>query len=212
MSSHAEDPTLGGAGVPSAGTEAAVASYPVIGDIDHQDSYVRFLPLVKWLLAIPHYLVLVVLWLVAIVAFVVAFFAVLITGRFPRAIFDYLVGVMRWGWRVNAYVLLMTDRYPPFRLSEAPDDPARLDIEYPESVARWRPLVQWLLVLPVAVVSSLLARLVAVLAFFALFTIIFTKRIPAGMFDMMLIPRRWELRAMAYAGFMVTRYPPFAWV
>lgn len=77
----------------------------------------RWLPLVKWFLAIPHYIVLFVLGIVAFFALIVAWFAILFTGRYPRPIFDYVVGLMRWGLRVNAYVaLLVTDRYPPFNL------------------------------------------------------------------------------------------------
>jgi hypothetical protein len=77
----------------------------------------RWLPLVKWLLAIPHYIVLVVLGIVAFVAFVIAWFAILFVGRYPRELFDFVVGVGRWGLRVNAYAfLLVTDRYPPFSL------------------------------------------------------------------------------------------------
>lgn len=78
----------------------------------------RWLPLVKWLLAIPHYIVLAVLFIGAAIAVIVAWFAILFTGRFPRGLFDYLVGVGRWYNRVVAYaVILVTDRYPPFRLS-----------------------------------------------------------------------------------------------
>lgn len=77
----------------------------------------RWLPLVKWLLAIPHYIVLVVLWLAAIVVGIVAWFAILFTKRYPRGLFDFVVGVGRWSLRVEAYAfLLVTDRYPPFSL------------------------------------------------------------------------------------------------
>jgi hypothetical protein len=77
----------------------------------------RWLPLVKWLLVIPHLIVLLVLWLAAIVVAVIAWFAILFTGRYPQALFDYVVGVFRWGLRVEAYALLLvTDQYPPFSL------------------------------------------------------------------------------------------------
>jgi hypothetical protein len=90
-------------------------------DIDYPDveqDLNRWLPLVKWLLAIPHYIVLAVLWAVAVVVIVIAWFAILFTGSYPRSLFDYVVGVARWSLRVQAYAfLLVTDRYPPFSLS-----------------------------------------------------------------------------------------------
>ena len=89
-------------------------------DIDYPDverDLNRWLPLVKWILALPHYVVLVLLWVAAVVSVVLAWFAILVTGRYPRALFDFVVGVARWGLRVNAYAfLLVTDRYPPFSL------------------------------------------------------------------------------------------------
>jgi Domain of unknown function (DUF4389) len=85
---------------------------------DARNELNRWLPLVKWFLAIPHYIVLVFLWLGAIFAVVFAWFAILFTGRYPRGLFDFVVGVGRWTNRVGAYAfLLVTDRYPPFRLS-----------------------------------------------------------------------------------------------
>jgi hypothetical protein len=87
-------------------------------DIDYPDAQKdlnRWLPLVKWLLAIPHYVILIILWLFAFLAIVIAWFAILITGRYPRGLFNYVVGLFRWSLRVSAYMyLLVTDKYPPF--------------------------------------------------------------------------------------------------
>jgi hypothetical protein len=89
-------------------------------EIDYPDAQAdlnQFLPLVKWLLAIPHYVVVAILGAVAVVVAIIAWFAILFTGRYPQALFDYVVGVGRWALRVNAYAfLLVTDRYPPFSL------------------------------------------------------------------------------------------------
>jgi Domain of unknown function (DUF4389) len=84
---------------------------------DAQNGLNRWLPLVKWLLAIPHYVVLFFLWIAVIVCAIIAWFAILFTGRYPRGLFDFIVGVGRWGNRVVAYAfILTTDEYPPFRL------------------------------------------------------------------------------------------------
>jgi hypothetical protein len=101
---------------PSTDEEQAVRldiDYPdVDGDLN------RWLPLVKWLLAIPHVVVLVFLWLAALVSVFIAWFAILFTGRYPKGLFDFVVGVMRWTWRTVAYAMVLTtDRYPPFRLA-----------------------------------------------------------------------------------------------
>ena len=102
---------------PSTDEEQAVHLDIAYPDVEGQLN--RFMPLVKWLLAIPHYIVLMVLWIVAMVVTVIAWFAILIVGRYPRGMFDFVVGVDRWSYRVIAYAfLLTTDRYPPFRLSE----------------------------------------------------------------------------------------------
>jgi uncharacterized protein DUF4389 len=171
----------------------------------------RWLPLVKWLLVIPH---LFVLFFVGIGAFFVgiwAFFAVLFTGRYPRPAFDYLVGTLRWVYRVLAYMHLMVDPYPPFSMADDPDYPVRLHVDYPERIANWRPLVQWLLVYPYLIVGSILYWLTAILAFISFFTILFTKKIPRGIFELMMPGLRWHTRGSAYAYFMVDRYPPWVW-
>jgi hypothetical protein len=192
--------------------ESEAAEYPVRLDVDHQDEYARFMPLVKWLLAIPHYIVLVLLAIGAFFAVVISWFAVVVTRSYPRGLFDYVVGVYRWAMRVNAYVLLMTDAYPPFTLQDHPAYPVRFEVDYPEQgVDRWRPFVAWLLAIPYLIVAGLLVYLAEILVFFAFFTILFAKRFPEGMFKIVVIAFRWQARGNAYAYWMTTRYPPFVW-
>jgi Domain of unknown function (DUF4389) len=197
---------------PAPAEQPPPGAYPVQVDAQRQDEYHRFLPLVKWLLAFPHYIVLFFLVLGVLVAKIIAFFAVLFTGRYPRGIFDFVLGVLRWSWRVTAYVYLLRDEYPPFSLDDDPSYPATLEIEYPEDgIDNWRPLVQWLLIIPYAIVAGVLASLAGIVAFIGVFVILFTRELPDGMFKLILIPYRWQFRSSAYMLFMVKRYPPFVW-
>ena len=204
--------TTGGIEPLGEGLPIELGDYAVQANVERQDEYSRFMPLIKWLLVIPHAFVLVLLGIAAMIAIFIGFFAVLISGRYPRPLFEVVLAAYRYGWRVGAYVYLMADRYPPFTFGPAPDYPARLDIAYPEAgVERWRPLAAWLLAIPYLFVAGALLTVTGVLTFFAFFTILFTKRYPAGMFDLALVPMRWQQRGNAYAHFMVTRYPPLAW-
>ena len=194
---------------PPAGGEI---DYPVHVDVDRQEEYSRFLPLIKWLLLIPHYFVLFFLGIGALFAFIVAALAVLFTGRYPRGIFGFVTGVYRWVVRVNAYHLLMTDAYPPFSLQPDPAEPARFEIEYPEQgVARWRPFFAWLLAIPYLFVATLIFYLAMVMVLIAFFAILFTRRFPEGMFNIVLVAMRWQARGNAYTYAWTTRYPPFTW-
>jgi hypothetical protein len=176
----------------------------------------RWLWLVKWILLIPHYIILIFLWIAFAVVSIIAFFAILITGRYPRGLFDFNVGVLRWTWRVEyyGYSALATDRYPPFSLGDHDDYPARFEIVYPERLSRGLVLVKWwLLAIPQYIVVSVfvgsVGGLIGVLALFAAIALLFTGRYPRGIFDFVTGLNRWVLRVTAYAGLMTDIYPPF---
>ncbi|MBV8998782.1 MAG: DUF4389 domain-containing protein, partial [Solirubrobacterales bacterium] len=140
---------------------------------------------------------------------VFGFFAVLFTGRWPRGAFDFLVGTLRWSYRVLAYYHLMTDAYPPFSFADHPGYPVRVNVDDPEHIANWRPLVQWLLAIPYLFIAGILYWLTGILTIVAFFTVLFTKRIPRGVFGLMVPGFRWHVRGSAYNYFMTDRYPPF---
>ncbi len=187
----------------------------------------RGLWLVKWFLAIPHFLVLAILWVVFVVLTFVAFFAILFTGRYPRSLFDLNVGILRWTWRVQFYATaaIGTDRYPPFALDHA-DYPADLDVVYPERLSRGLVLVKsWLLAIPHLIVLGVLAGtwqfgdadgvqfavggLIGALTLAAGLLLLFTGRYPVPLFDFLVGLNRWVYRVIAYVALMTDTYPPF---
>jgi hypothetical protein len=197
-------------------------SYPlrIEGKLDEPMS--RWLWLVKWVLLIPHYIVLGFLFVAMFVLTVIAFFAILFTGRYPRAIFDFNVGVLRWAWRVGfyGYSALGTDRYPPFTFADETDYPASLDVPYPEHLSRGLVLIKWwLLAIPQYIVIAVLAGgvgvgvhlwgLIALLTLFAALALLFTTRYPRGIFDFVMGANRWVFRVLVYVLLMRDEYPPF---
>ena len=215
---------------------STVAAHPVRveGKLDVPLS--RWLWLVKWLLAIPHFIILVFLFVAFFLLTIVAFFAILITGRYPRSLFDFNLGVLRWGWRVvfYTYAALGTDRYPPFTLGAVPEYPATLEVAYPEQLSRGLVLVKWwLLAIPHYLVIAILLGgggwyaqsrwdddghewrqsgrpgLIVLLVLLAGVALLFSTRYPRGIFDFVLGLNRWVLRVVAYAALMTDVYPPF---
>ena len=211
---------------------SAAGVYPVRVDASLDAPLSRWLWIVKWVLVIPHYIVLGFLWIGFVVLSAVAWVAILATGRYPRGIFEFNVGVLRWTWRVQYYAIgaFGTDRYPPFTLADDPSYPAHLEVEYPQRLSRGLALVKWwLLAIPQYIIvgvftgSGLWAGwqlgfhdggwggigLIGILALIAAVVLLVTGRYPDQVFEFVLGMNRWVLRVAAYAGLMTDKYPPF---
>jgi len=189
-------------------SEQASPGYPVRVDVPYPDQVSRWLPLVKWLLAIPHYIIIYFLSILANLLTLIAFFAILFTKRYPRDLFTYVIGVRRWQLNVAAYTYLMRDEYPPFSW-DAGLHPAVLDVDYPEEMSRWLPLVKWLLAIPHYIVLVLLEIAVFVTGIIGFFAILFTRRYPRPLFDFAVGVLRWSERVELYISLATDEYPPF---
>jgi len=199
---------------------ATASTYPVSVEGELDENLSRWLWLFKWLLILPHLVVLAFLWVAFFALSVGAFFSILMLGKYPRGIFDFNVGVMRWTWRVAfySYNALGTDRYPPFSLSTR-DYPANLEVEYPEHLSQGLVLVKWwLLAIPHYIVVGFFqggwgprasGGLVVVLTIFAGVVLLFKGRYPRDIFDLVMGFNRWSFRVLAYAALMRDEYPPF---
>jgi hypothetical protein len=183
--------------------------FPLRLDVQYPDQLNRWLVLVKWLLAVPHILIVYALVNVASVIHLIAFFAILFTTKYPQPLFEFVVNIYRWQANLYAYLGLMRDEYPPFSW-EPGQYPVTFEVDYPQELNRWLPLVKWLLAVPHYVVLFFLgiaALAVWVIAFFA---ILFTATYPRGMFDFIVGVLRWGNRVNAYVYFMRDEYPPFS--
>ena len=188
----------------------------------------RWVWLFKMFLAFPHFVILAGLGTAFIVTTLIAGVAILVTGRYPRALFDFNVGVLRWNWRVGFYVYagLGTDKYPPFSLSRRADYPASFEVNYDPKLSRPLVLAKWFLAVPHVVIvvalmgdwfSFLQASTLATVAFSVLnilvvtagIMLLITSRYPRPLFELLLGLNRWVYRVVVYVAFMRDEYPPF---
>ncbi|MFC1543098.1 DUF4389 domain-containing protein [Candidatus Neomarinimicrobiota bacterium] len=200
-------------------------SYPLNLTGELREIPSRALWLVKWLLLIPHFIILVFLWVAFVFATFFAFWAILFTSRYPESLFRFNVGVMRWTWRVMfyGYGALATDQYPPFSLEEQ-DYPATLKVDYPEHLVPWMVLVKWALALPhyaiLAVfiggeihpedhVSEPCGGLLWILVVIAALVLFFAGKYLQDILKLVVGISRWGFRVLAYVALMTDEYPPF---
>lgn len=193
---------------------------PVIFDIEYPESLSRLHLLLKtflgWLYAgIPHGIILYVYAIVVSLLGLVAFIVILIKGSYPRSLFDIAVGYFRWNARLNAYLELMTDKYPPFSNDEEPGYPVMLHIEYPERLSRLHAVLKfflgWLYAgIPHILVLTLFGLFLSIAGIFVWFAILFTGRYPRGLFNLAIGYNLWGTRLSAYLSLMRDEYPPFS--
>jgi hypothetical protein len=176
-------------------------------DVEYPEHLSRLLIFVKWLLIIPHLIVLMFVGLALSVVTIIAFFAILITGRYPRGMWEFSVSVLRWAANVNAYANLQRDEYPPF--SGTAPYPVRFELAYPERLSRLLIFVKWLLVIPSAIIYWIVAWIAGIVLILAFFAILFTGRFPRGLFDFVTGTFRWGNRLNAYLLLLTDAYPPF---
>ncbi len=188
---------------------AAAPEYPLRYDVEYPEELSRWLIFVKWLLAIPHVIILYVLGIASAVVTLIAFFAILFTRRYPQGLFDFVVNVNRWSANVMAYQMLFRDEYPPFSW-EPGEYAVTYEVDSPEQLNRWLPLIKWLLAIPHIIVLLFLFIAVFFVYIIAFFAILFTKRFPRGLFDFTVGIHRWNYRVNVYTSLQRDEYPPFS--
>jgi hypothetical protein len=188
----------------------ADAEYPVRFGVEYPEDLSRLLIFVKWLLVIPHLLIVTALSYVnAAIAFI-ALFAILFTKKYPRGLFDFYVGAQRWTINASVYgFLLMRDEYPPFSMDEG-KYPVNYQVDYPEELGRFSPLYQWLLALPHMIVLTFLIIAEVFVVIGAWFAILITGKYPRSWFEFIEGVTRWTYRVTNYIYFLRNEYPPFS--
>ncbi len=183
--------------------------HPVAFDVAYPERLSRWLIFVKWLLAIPQLIVIYLLRIVATILTFLSWFAILFTGRYPKAFFEFSSGVLRWEANVFAYVGLLRDEYPPFSW-EPGEYPLTLDIDRVPRQSRFRLFIRWFAIIPHQIVFFFVAVAALFTTFLAWFAILFTGRYPRGLFKFGVGVMRWFMRMEAYQYLLRDEYPPYS--
>ncbi len=192
-----------------AATPSPAPVYPVRFDVEYQEKHSRLLIFFRWLLAIPQFIVLYLLILLLEIVTFIAFFSILFTKKYPKGMFDFAVGIMRWQANLGSYLFMLRDEYPPFSM-DAGKYPVTYELDYQPEMSRWAPLYKWLLIIPNLIVLVLVFIVAEILWIVAWFAILFTGEFPKGMFEFVVGANRWSFRANAYTFLLTDKYPPFS--
>ncbi len=184
-------------------------SYPVTFEADYLEPRNRLTAFFRLILAIPLAIWLYLYGLVASIAIVIAWFAIVITGRYPRGLYDFVSDFTRFLARFTAYTVLLSDAYPPFVGSADPDYSVRMDFEPLESYNRWKTLFRIILAIPIAIVRYVMTLMLEIGAIGAWFVIVITGKLPRGLFDLMVLANSYIARSDAYLYLLTETYPPF---
>jgi hypothetical protein len=187
----------------------SVADQPSLAyDVEYPDHLSRLLIFFKWLLVIPHFVVLLIFGVCLYVTTAIAWFAILFTGKYPRGLFDFALSTVRYYARISAYTNLMRDEYPPF--GGGGSYPVTFELSYPESLSRWKIFVKPILLIPHLIIMYLLGSVAGIVTMIAWLAILFTGKYPPGLFTFSVGVQRWTYRIMTYAMLLTDAYPPFS--
>jgi len=188
--------------------------YPVTVDFQSDAPVKRWSPLVNWLLAIPHFVVLIGLIIVWYFVVLISLFTILFTKQIPDGLYNFAVMVLRYQWRVTSYAVFLRSDYPPFEFpAQAMDpgnDPAVLSVARPTEYQRFMPLIKWLLAIPHFIVLYFLGIAAGVVVLIGFFAVLFTGKWPDGLRTFLIGYYRWSYRVTGYATLLVDEYPPFS--
>jgi hypothetical protein len=185
-------------------------SYPVTFEADYTEQRNRLTTFFRLILMIPVAVVLYVFGIVASIAIVIAWFAIVITGRYPKGLYSFVADFNRFLARVTAYAVLLTDAYPPFSGADDPAYPVRMHFAGPlDSYSRLKTFFRLILAIPIMILRYVMGLLLEVGAFAAWFVILVTGKMPRGLFDLMVLANSYTARSDAYVYLLTETYPPF---